>query len=97
MLLFVSMLVLADALVGERGLIESYRAQHEYEALAAEIAALHADNAALREEAARLRSDPQTIERVARHDLGLIRPGEVVVLVKPEAATRHPRHTAARH
>jgi cell division protein FtsB len=97
-LLFVSMIVLADALVGERGLIESYRAQREYAALEAQIQALRAENATLRTEAVRLRTDPETIERVARHDLGLIRPGELVVLVNADAVTRHRgRSTVVRH
>jgi cell division protein FtsB len=81
-LLFVSMVVLADAVVGERGLVERYRAAHEYQQLRDAIIDLRGRNEALRDQAARLKQDAAAIERVARQDLGLIRPGEIVVLVK---------------
>ena len=32
----------------------------------------------------RLRTDPVMLERLAREELGMIRPGEVVILVEPE-------------
>ncbi len=43
---------------------------------------LEADNARLREEARRLREDPSAVERIARRELGMARPGEVLVVVK---------------
>ena len=43
----------------------------------------HPQNAGLREQIRRLKSDPATIEAVARQELGLIRPTEVLFLVKP--------------
>ena len=43
---------------------------------------LQAENARLREPAERLETDPTTIESLARETLGLIRPGEVLVVVK---------------
>src|SRR6185503_14215346 len=39
-------------------------------------------NARLREQARRLRNDPRAIESVARGELGLLRPGEILVTVK---------------
>ena len=81
-LLFVSMTLLANALVGERGLIATRRARQQAQALTADIDQLKADNAALRNEARRLKEDPATIERAARRDLGMARPGEIVVLIK---------------
>jgi cell division protein FtsB len=36
----------------------------------------------MREEAARLQRDPTAIEAVARRDLGLIRRGEILIVVK---------------
>ena len=58
------------------------RARQEYETVAASIAALHAENARLREQARRLREDPAAIEEVARRELGLIKPGETVFIIK---------------
>ena len=91
LLLFVAALIVADGLVGERGLLAMLRARHEYDELAATIARQRADNARLRDEARRLREDPAAIEEIARRELGLIKPGEKVFIVKdvgPPAAQR---------
>ena len=58
------------------------RAQHEYDELAASIARQRAENARLRDQARRLREDPSAIEEIARRELGLIKPGERVFIVK---------------
>jgi len=82
LLLFVAAVIVADGLVGDRGWLAMLRARHEYEELAASIAHLRAENARLREEARRLREDPNAIEEVARRQLGLIKPGERVFIIK---------------
>ena len=81
LLLFVGVIVL-DALVGDRGLLATLRARREYHELAATIARTRAENARLADQARRLRDDPRTIEEVARRELGLIKPGERVFIVK---------------
>jgi cell division protein FtsB len=48
------------------------------------IAATEARVAELRRRIARLRDDPVTLERLAREDLGLVRPGDVVLVLPPE-------------
>ena len=53
-----------------------------YHQLAASVASQRAENARLREQARRLREDPGAIEEIARRELGLIRPGERVFIVK---------------
>jgi len=82
-MVFVICVVLADSLFGERGLIERTRARHDYRQAAQNLGAIRNENAGLREQIRRLQRDPATIELVAREDLGLIRPGEVVFLIKP--------------
>jgi cell division protein FtsB len=82
LLLFVAAVVIVDALVGDRGLLATLRARHQYDQLAGTIARQRAENARLREEVRRLREDPGAIEEIARRDLGLIRPGEKVFIVK---------------
>jgi cell division protein FtsB len=82
LVIFVASLILADGLVGERGLVATLRARREYDALSAEIGKQRAENARLREEARRLTDDPQAIEEVARRELSLIKPGEKVFIVK---------------
>jgi cell division protein FtsB len=81
-LLFVASVIVVDALVGDRGLVAMLRARHEYDQLSASIARQRAENARLRDLARRLREDPKTIEEIARRELGLIRPGERVFIVK---------------
>jgi cell division protein FtsB len=82
LLLLVACVIIADSLVGDRGLLAMLRARHDYDALAATIAHERAENADLRDQARRLRDDPATIEEIARRELGLIRPGEKVFIVK---------------
>ena len=82
LLVFVAMVIVADGVVGERGLLAMMRARHEYEALAATIAHQRADNARLREEARRLLEDPAAVDEIARRELGLIKPGEKVFIIK---------------
>ena len=71
-----------DGLVGDRGLLAMIRARREYDTAASTVARQRAENARLREEARRLREDPDAIEEIARRDLGLIRPGEKVFIIK---------------
>jgi cell division protein FtsB len=88
-LLFVASVIVVDALVGDRGLVAMLRARHEYDELSASIARQRAENARLREMARGLREDPKTIEEIARRDLGLIRPGERVFIVKDAATIKN--------
>jgi cell division protein FtsB len=81
-LLFVASVIVVDGLVGDRGLLAMLRARQEYDAMSATITQLRAENARLREVARRLREDPSAIEEIARRELGLIRPGERVFIVK---------------
>ena len=82
LLAFATIVLLVDALVGERGLVATTRARKQSNDLSAAVAGLRAENARLSETAERLRTDPAAIESVAREKLGLIRPGEVLVVVK---------------
>ena len=75
LVLFVASVFVIDGLVGDRGLLAIMRAQHEYDAAAATVARQRAENA-------RLREDPGAIEEIARRELGLIRPGEKVFIIK---------------
>ena len=60
------------------------RARRQYEQLARSLDDLKRENARLRDEARRLREDPTAIESLAREELGLVRPGEVVFILKEE-------------
>jgi cell division protein FtsB len=82
LLIFVTLVLIVDALIGEKGLTQSMNAQRQYHQLQDSLDQLRHDNAALREEIRRLKEDPAAIESLARQDLGLIRPGEVVFILK---------------
>jgi cell division protein FtsB len=82
LLLFVTYVLTVNALVGERGLAESLKAQRRLEDATAELALLRFENSALREVARELQQDLQTLENVAREELGLIREGEILVVLK---------------
>jgi cell division protein FtsB len=81
-LLFVASVLVVDGLIGDRGLLAMLHARQDYDALSATIARQRAENARLREVARRLREDPSAIEEIARRELGLIKPGERVFIVK---------------
>ena len=80
--LFVTSVLLVNALIGERGLMETIRARRANATAAGNLQRLKQQNARLREEARRLRTDPGTIEAVARGELGLVRAGEILVTIK---------------
>jgi cell division protein FtsB len=80
--LFAACVLAVNAVFGDKGLTDTLRARRASTAAAAELARLRRENAALRDQVRRLRSDPATIESVARGELGLVRPGEILVTVK---------------
>ena len=80
-MMFVAYVVLADAFFGDTGLAERRRAERSYLHTSRQLQALRNENAGLREQVRRLQNDPVTIEGVARQDLGLLRPGELLFLI----------------
>ena len=80
-------MVFVDALVGEKGLLETVKKRQEFQVLEQSIRRAKADNELLREEAKRLRSDPAAIEDLARRELGLIKPGEHLFILKDRPST----------
>jgi cell division protein FtsB len=84
----VGLVIVIDALFGDRGLADTMRARRQYAALEAHVRRTQVENARLRDEARRLREDPSTIEALARQQLGLIRPGEQLFIVREPPAPR---------
>ena len=80
--LFTACVILVTAIFGDRGLMETLHARRAYAAAATDLARLKRENAALRDRVRRLRADPATIESVARAELGLVRPGEILITIK---------------
>lgn len=73
---------------GEYSVFEVRSARAEAEQLRAELAALRAENDSLRAWADSLETDSATLERIAREQLGMIRPGEVLyrLVDEPDSA-----------
>lgn len=82
--------LLVGSLFGDRGFLQLAEQKRRAETLAGEIEALRTENGRLAEEIRALLTDPATIERLAREELGLARPGETVFLVQEEASADHP-------
>ena len=80
-LVFISCVVLFDGLFGDRGLAQTMKARQEFRRAAESLAGLKQKNASLHDEVRRLRDDPATLEAVARAELGLIRRGEILVIL----------------
>jgi cell division protein FtsB len=67
------------AVLGDRGLLELWRLRREITTLYGTVQDLEAENARLARQISALRDDPTEIERIAREELGLVRPGERVL------------------
>jgi len=70
--------MMAFTVWGDRGLLAMWRTQHDLDRLVREIEIVEQKNATLAREVQRLRSDLGYIEKIAREELGLVRPGEIV-------------------
>ncbi|MGH7928529.1 MAG: FtsB family cell division protein [Candidatus Binatia bacterium] len=81
-------LLLVYAIVGERGAIHLWRLQGEKVKLDEQNYRLQKDNEALRDKITRLRSDNRFLEQIAREELNLVRPGEVIYRFRDPQTTR---------
>lgn len=85
-LLFVSAAFMVNALVGDNGMLATMKIGRTYAQLWHEVNDLRTRNRNDLNEMNRLKSDPSAIEEAARKDLGLIRPGETLVIIKDKVS-----------
>ena len=85
---FVTVVLIVDGLIGDKGLIDTLRARRQHQALAAALAQKRQENSRLREDIRRLKEDPGAIEALARQDLGLMREGEVLFVIRDVTPAR---------
>ena len=78
--------LVVGSLFGDRGILQLMAQRQRALDLAREIEDIRAENLLLAAEIHALRTDPRAIERIAREELGLARPGETVFLVKSDTA-----------
>jgi cell division protein FtsB len=81
-LLLATAVFLVDAIAGEKGLLSLRQARRDYRILEQSLERARGANLALREQARRLREEPSAIEEEARRELGLIKPGETLFIIK---------------
>ncbi len=70
-------------ILGERGAIHLWRLRGEKAKLDAQNYRLYKENEALRERITRLRYDDSYLEKIAREELNLVRPGEIIYRFPP--------------
>ncbi len=71
------------ALFNDKGALQVHGESQRLSGIQSEIATIEAENLQLTEEIKSLRTDPGAIEKLAREELKLVKPGEVV-LVTPQ-------------
>jgi cell division protein FtsB len=76
--------LLINSFFGDRGFLHVLTQQRRADALAHEVASLRRENDRLALDIEALRSDPRTVERLAREELGLAAPGETVFLLRQD-------------
>jgi cell division protein FtsB len=77
-----ALVLLGVSLAAEGGLRRYFRLRADLHTLEQRNTHLAEENAKLRREVQALHDDPVAIERAAREELGLVRPGEVVITLE---------------
>jgi cell division protein FtsB len=70
---------------GSHGLLAMRRTQKQLQELHGEIDRLNRENADLSHQVRALRTDPKAVERIAREEMGLARPGEMIFKIPEDA------------
>jgi len=78
LVIFVVVLVVHD-IFGAHGFLVMHRKQQEIQKVSADIDRLNKENATLEQNVKDLKTDPQTIRKIAREELGLVKPGEIII------------------
>jgi cell division protein FtsB len=78
--LLVLVLVVHD-IFGTHGYLAMRRTQKEIEKVQTDLQQLNKENLQLEEEVKELKTDPHKIEKIARDELGLAKPGEVIIKI----------------
>ncbi len=77
--------LLVHDVFGPHGFIAMRRTQNEIDQIREQIAKMNDENKSLTEQVSSLKSDPKSIERIAREEMGLARPGEMIFKI-PDTA-----------
>jgi len=78
LVIFVVVLLVHD-IFGPHGFLVMSRKQQEIRKVNGQLDKLNKENALLEQHVRDLKSDPQTIRKIAREELGLAQPGEIII------------------
>ena len=81
--------------VGERGVLHLWRLRGEKARLDEENYRLQKENEGLRQRISKLRNDNFYLEKMAREELNLVRPGEIIYRFAPSEAKKNRRGTVS--
>ncbi len=70
--------LLVHDIFGTHGFIAMRRTQKEIDDIRAQLGRINTENKSLTEQVNALKTDPKAIERIAREEMGLARPGEMI-------------------
>lgn len=88
-----ALLILQDVF-GLHGVLAMRRAQHESTSEQQEIKRINQENVQLQNRVNSLKTDPQAIERIAREQMGLARPGEYIFKIPPPVSQKNAGHAS---
>jgi cell division protein FtsB len=78
-------LLLLQDVFGAHGLIAMRRSMREAAQVQREISLMNEENRQLEERVKSLKTDPSAVERIAREEMGLARPGEYIFKIQPKS------------
>jgi cell division protein FtsB len=89
------LLLAVHDIFGTHGYLAMRRRQNEIKKVNSDLQQLNEENRQLQREVRELKSDPHKIEKIARDELGLAKPGEVIIKIPqsqqlPEDSTLKP-------
>ena len=79
---------------GPHGFIAMRRTQQEIEQVRDQIVKLNEENKSLSDQVTSLKTDPKAIERIAREEMGLARPGEIIYTLPDSGAAGNAQRPA---
>ena len=74
----------AALVFGERGLMDVHQSKKELREILTKVKAKKEAVASIKSEVLRLETDPEALEKVAREQLNLAKPGEIIILLPRE-------------
>jgi len=95
-LVLVLVFAVVDGVFGERGLLANMDVRRRIAVQQSTIDELTKRNNAITEDIRRLREDPAAVEELAREELGLMKDGELLIILRdtPENAAQPPKGLA---